>query len=131
MLAAVVFLVAPNWVGSDFSLGKLNQAMRYQAELRSDLVTIIHRAGGAKKIVACGRVQTEDFQKPMVAWYLGLKAVEANDSRSNLHWRASRAPNVILQTRDTGTAGLRPFIPTSVQYTKLRQRTFTLYEHCK
>jgi hypothetical protein len=129
--ATVVFLLVPGWVGSRFSIGKLNQAMRYQAELREDLSTIIERAGGAKKINACGKVQTEDFQKPMVAWYLGLKAVEANDSGSNRRWRASKAPNVILQTRDTGTAGLRPFLPTSVHYTKLRQRTFTLYEHCK
>jgi len=130
-LGALAFLLVPGWVGSNFSLGKLNHAMRYQAELRSDLVTIIGRAGGAKKIVACGKVQTEDFQKPMVAWYLGLKTVEANDSRSNLHYRRSQPPNVILQTRDTGTAGLRPFIPEGVSYTKLKVRTFTLYEHCK
>ena len=130
-LATLVFLFAPGWVGSQFKLSALNHAMRYQAELREDLATIIKRAGGAKKIIACGRVQTEDFQKPMVAWYLGLRAVEANDGRSNLRWRPSRAPNVILQTRATGKSALRPLIPTRVRYTKLRQRTFTLYEHCK
>jgi hypothetical protein len=131
LVVTAVFLLVPGWFGSRFSIGKLNHAMRYQAELREDLSTVIVKAGGAHKVLACGTVMTEAFQKPMVAWYLGVEKVEANDSRSVARRRASKAPTVILQTRATGTAGRRPFLPRSVHYTKLRQRTFTLYEHCK
>ena len=131
LAATLVFLLLPDYVGTRLSAGALDHAMRYQAELREDLSTIIQRAGGAKKVLACGTVMTEDFQKPMVAWYLDLKAVEANDARSNARKSASRAPNVILQTRATGRSARRPVLPTSVHYTKLRVRTFTLYEHCK
>ncbi|HEY5317353.1 MAG TPA: hypothetical protein VIJ20_05200 [Solirubrobacteraceae bacterium] len=132
-LATFVFLFLPTWVGSHFSAGKLNHALRYQGELRQDLSTIVSRAGGAKKVLACGRVETENFQKQMVAWYLGVESVSASDAplRSIAGRPASRNPNVILQTRDTGTARLRPVIPTNEHYTEIRQRTFRLYEHCR
>jgi hypothetical protein len=130
---AALILLVPHWFGSNFSIGKLSHALRYQAELREDVSTIITRGGGAKQIRACGTVQTESFQKQMVAWYLGVYAdqIRATDARLPRHQPVSKDPNVILQTRDTGTAGLRPFVPKSVHYTELRQRTFTLYEHCK
>lgn len=124
---SAVFLVVPNWVGTRVSAHALNHALRYQAELRQDLSAVVQRAGGAKKLLACGTVETEDFQKQMAAWYLGLETVKVSDSP-----RAPRtAPNVILQARATGTARLRPVVPKNVGYTMVRQRTFRLYEHCR
>jgi hypothetical protein len=130
---AALILLVPHWFGSNYSIGKLNRALRYQAELREDVSTIITRGGGAQRIRACGTVETESFQKQMVAWYLGVYAdqIRATDARLPRHQPVSKDPNVILQTRDTGTAAERPFVPKNVRYTKLRQRTFTLYEHCK
>ena len=133
LAAAAVFLVLPDWVGTHFPGYKLDHALRYQGELRQDLITIVNRAGGAKKLLACGEVETEKFQKQMVAWYLGVHAVKTPGASPDelAGETVSGNPNVILQTRDTGTAPLRPVIPMNVHYTRIRQRTFRLYEHCK
>jgi hypothetical protein len=133
LAATAVFLVFPNWVGSHFPTHKLDHALRYQAELRHDLTAIIDRAGGAKKVVACGRIETENFQKQMVSWYLGVETVVTNDDPPGKvdAEPAERDPNVILQTRATGTARLRPSVPKNVPYTSVRVRTFRLYEHCR
>jgi hypothetical protein len=128
LLAATAgFLFLPGWVGQHFKLHGLNDALRYQAELRQDLNTIVKRAGGASKIIACGKVETENFQVPMVAWYLGIPS---DDVSGQLPPSTSSRPNVILQARDTANAPLRPLIPKGVRYTEIRERTFSLYEHC-
>ncbi|MEA2196865.1 MAG: hypothetical protein QOJ25_916 [Solirubrobacteraceae bacterium] len=131
--AAAVFLVLPDWVGSHFPGHKLDHALRYQAELRQDLPAVINRAGGAKKLVACGEIETEKFQKQMVAWYLDVPSVKTPGASPDeiAGETVSGNPNVILQARDTGTARLQPAIPKNVRYTLIRQRTFRLYEHCK
>ena len=133
--ATAVFLVVPDWVGTGYSLGKLNRALRYQAELRQDLSRIIERAGGSQAILACGSVEVERFQKQMVAWYLGVdtkRATTPGPSPDGLPGEAAPTdPNVIFQDRDTGTAPLRPVIPQNVSYTITHVRTFRLYEHCR
>ncbi|MDQ6778390.1 MAG: hypothetical protein M3071_19710 [Actinomycetota bacterium] len=133
LAATAVFLVFPNWVGTHFPARKLNKALRYQAELRHDLSAIVNLAGGAKKVVACGKIETENFQKQMVSWYLGVETVETNDDPASKvdAQPAADDPNVIVQTRATGTARLRPAVPTNVAYTRITQRTFRLYEHCR
>jgi hypothetical protein len=133
LAATAVFLLVPSWAGSGFSIGKLDHALRYQGELRKDLSSILKRAGGAKKVLACGTVESEKFQKQMVAWYLDVPWVTAPGPTPDgiAGHAAPRDPNVILQTRDTGTAALRPVIPKNVRYTRLRVRTFRLYEHCR
>jgi hypothetical protein len=133
LAATAVFLVFPNWVGTHFPARKLDKALRYQAELREDLSAIVNRAGGAKKVVACGTIETENFQKQMVSWYLDVETVKTNDDAPSKvdAVPAAKDPNVILQTRATGTALLRPAVPKNVAYTRIRQRTFRLYEHCR
>ena len=128
--ATAVFLFVPGWVGGHFKAHKLDRALRYQAQLRQDLITIIDRAGGAKKVVACGSIQTENYQVPMVAFYLGLESVDVSDEPVP-GLPPPPDPNVIFQTRDTGTARLLPRIPTDRRYTVITQRTYRLYEHCK
>jgi hypothetical protein len=131
--ATAVFIVLPDWIGGHFPAHKLDHALRYQAELRQDLSAIVNRAGGAKKIVACGTIETEDFQKQMVSWYLGVKTVHTNDARAGQLENAYSVPDpsVILQTRATGTARLRPAVPENIAYTRIHVRTFRLYEHCR
>ena len=124
-LATALFLFFGGWVTKYFRAGPLDQALRYQARLRHDVQATIAKAQGAKAVLACGQVETEDYQVPMVAWYLGVESVDVADEQPNL------VANVIFQTRPTGTAPLRPVVPTSVHYTELTQGTFRLYEHCR
>lgn len=127
--AAAAFLFIPSWAGANFHPHALNRALRYQAELRQDLKAVIRRAGGPHAINACGKVETENFQVPMVAWYLGVTSVTISDEMPPAY--AATHANVIFQTRDTGTASLRPLIPAGVRYRVITQRTFRLYEHCR
>jgi len=127
------FLVFPDWVGTHFKARSLNHALRYQAELRADVSKIIHRAGGARKVLACGSVETENYEVPMVAWYLGVESIDVADEPPppTPGTPPPPDPNVIFQARDTGTAGLLPKIPKNEHYTEITQRTFRLFEHCK
>jgi hypothetical protein len=133
LAASAVFLVFPDFVVGHFPAHKLNHALRYQAELRQDLAAIVQRAGGAKKVVSCGTIETEDYQKQMVSWYVGVKTVHTNDAPAGEleNAYAVKDPDVILQTRATGRSLLRPSVPANVAYTRIRVRTFRLYEHCR
>ena len=131
--ASAVFLVFPNWVGGHFKAHPLNHALRYQAELREDVSAIIGKAGGAKKVLACGSIETENFQVPMVAWYLDIEANDITDQLpTTIANRGTKGDSpVILQARDTGTAALQPKVPKNKHYTEIKQRTFNLFEHCR
>jgi hypothetical protein len=130
-VVTVAFLFGPNWVGTHFQVHKIDRALRYQGALRKDLSTLVARAGGGKKIVACGVVETENYEVPMVAWYLGVESIDVSDELPRAPDGAPADPNVILQARDTGTARLLPLVPKAEHYTELKQGTFNLYEHCK
>ena len=125
LAATALFLFFGGWAGRYFKAHQTDRGLRYQADLRQDLSKIIDRAGGAKQVLACGKVETENYQVPMVAWYLGVESVDVADQQPNL------VANVIFQARPTGTAPLAPVIPTSLHYTEISQGTFRLYEHCK
>jgi hypothetical protein len=129
----LVYLFVPSWAAARLNARKLDHALRYQAELRRDLTAIIAKAGGAGRLLACGTLETEAFQKQMVAWYLDVPTVQvaATDARPPKDQPVSRDPNVILQTRDTGTARWRPYVPPNERYTETTLRTFRLYEHCR
>ncbi|MDQ6778391.1 MAG: hypothetical protein M3071_19715 [Actinomycetota bacterium] len=129
LAVGAAFLFYPTWAANKFHVGPLNRALHYQAELRYDLSALIRRAGGAKAVLACGRVETENFQVPMVAWYLGVQSVQVANEQS--FTGPANDPNVIFQTRVTGTAPLRPVLPTDLQYTETAQRSFRLFEHCR
>jgi hypothetical protein len=132
VVAAAVFLLVPDWVGVQFKAHKLDHTLRYQAELRTDLNAIINRAGGAKKLLACGTVETDNYQVQMVAWYLGIDSVDVSGEPSpSVASKSIRPdPNVILQARDTTNAALEPRVPKGIHYSEIGQRTFRLFEHC-
>jgi hypothetical protein len=123
--ATALFLLFGGWVTRYFHSGPLDRGLRYQADLRHDVSAIIKQAGGAKAVLACGQVETEDYQVPMVAWYLGVESVDVADEQPGL------VAGVIFQARPTSTAPLRPVIPTSVHYTEITHGTFNLFEHCR
>jgi hypothetical protein len=123
--AAGLFLFFGGWVARYLRPRAIGHTLSYQAELRRDVSAIIGKAGGAKAVIACGHVETENYQVPMVAWYLGVESVDVADQQPNL------VANVIFQTRPTRTAPLDPVIPPHVHYTEIRNGTFNLFEHCR
>ncbi len=129
LAVGAAFLFYPTWAATKFHVGPLNRALHYQAELRYDVSALIRRAGGAKAVLACGKVSTENFQVPMVAWHLGVQSDQV--ANEQVYTGPASDPAVIFQTRDTGTAPLRPILPTDLHYTEMTQRSFRLFEHCR
>ncbi len=109
-LLALVFLIGPNWVGANFiSIPRTHGSLVYQAHLRTGVSALIARFGGAAKVLACGSVMTEGFQVPMVSYALGVPEtrIEAPPATPSV---AGPPPNVILQTRDTRSSSLLPYL---------------------
>jgi len=68
---AVLSLATVHWAAPRFkNFGKLDRALRYQAELRFDLRDALAKAGGASAFKACGAATAGKFSVPLVAWYL-------------------------------------------------------------
>jgi hypothetical protein len=116
-LVALVFVTLPNWVGNSMiSIPRTHGSLVYQAHLREGMSDLIKRFGGADKVLACGSVMTEGFQVPMVAFVLDVPTtrIEAPPTLGGgAHPQpASTAPHLILQTRDTRSAHLLPFLST-------------------
>jgi hypothetical protein len=136
VLAALiaVFLFIPSWIGANVvDLPATHKALNYQARLRTDVTSIVHRAGGAGKLLRCGAVMTDGFQVPMVAWTLGVHTivVQAPPVSGPL---PAPLPNVILQARANGSrrTALLPRVPRGAGYRlRARTRTFRLYTKCK
>ncbi|MGH2877098.1 MAG: hypothetical protein ACRDLV_12680, partial [Solirubrobacteraceae bacterium] len=117
-LLALLFAFGPNWVGSNLiSIPRTHGSLVYQARLREGLNSLVARYGGPQKVLACGTVMTEGFQVPMVAWTLGV-ATPRIWAPPAAGAPAGPAPNLILQTRDTRSASLLPYLSTwpSVRY---------------
>ena len=68
---AVLSLATVHWAAPRFkNFGKLDKALRYQAELRFDLRDALAKAGGADAFKACGKATAGKFSVPLAAWYL-------------------------------------------------------------
>jgi hypothetical protein len=122
-LLALVFAFGPNWIGQNLiSIPRTHGSLVYQAHLRQGMAALVARAGGARRLLACGSVMTEGFQVPLVAWTLGVPTTRVEgppaDGGAKYAEPAEDAPNVILQTRDTRSASLLPLLSTwpSVAY---------------
>jgi hypothetical protein len=108
--AAAVFVFGPNFIGDKLiSIPATHGSLHYQASLRTAMQKLISQYGGPKKVLACGHVMTEGFQVPMVAYYLNTRTayIGAPPAAGD---PPGPAPNVILQTRDTRSASLLPYL---------------------
>jgi hypothetical protein len=139
-VAALAFVALPNFVGNNLiSIQRTHRSLVYQARLRDDVNTIIHRYGGAKKLLACGSVMTEGFQVPLVAWALDVHTRRVEASPTQTYVGANEAPNVILQARAHRHASLLPLPQTILNWERqgvayrlvLHQRTFRLFTACR
>jgi hypothetical protein len=110
-LAAAAFALLPGWIETqDFvALPKVHGALLYQARLRQDLGAAIARAGGPRRVLACGRVMTEGFQVPMVAYALGVPTPRVLAPPASTA-TPGPAPDVILQTRATRSSSQLPIV---------------------
>jgi hypothetical protein len=109
-LVAAAFVFAPNFIGDKLiSLPATHGSLHYQASIRSAMQKLINQYGGPDKVLACGHVMTEGFQVPMVAYYLNTRTayIGAPPAAGD---PPPPAPNVILQTRDTRSASLLPYL---------------------
>ncbi len=116
-VVALVFVLLPNWVGNNMiSIPRTHGSLVYQAHLREGMNDLVTRFGGRAKVLACGRVMTEGFQVPMVAFVLDVPTTRVQapptDGGAEHPEPASAAPNLILQTRDTRSAHLLPLLST-------------------
>jgi hypothetical protein len=134
VLAAAAFALLPAWIaGQDFvALPKVHGALLYQAHLRESLTRAIARVGGPGRVLACGRVMTEGFQVPMVAYALDVPTVRVLAPPAP-GAAAGPAPNLILQTQATRSSTLLPIVRTwnHVDYAyRGRSGPWNIFTHC-
>ncbi len=109
-LLALVFMLGPNWIGSNLiSIPRTHGSLVYQAHLREGMNDLVARFGGAKRVLACGSVMTEGFQVPLLSWILNV-ATTRIEAPPPAGTAPGAAPNVILQTRDTRSAARLPYL---------------------
>jgi hypothetical protein len=132
IVAAALFMALPPWIGGQVvDLPATHRALNYQAQLRSDVKLAINRAGGAARLLKCGRIMTEGFQVPMVAYALGVHTlrVEANPVKGPT---LQPYPNVIMQARANRRAHLLPLLPQGAGFQRIAHtRTFQVYTTCR
>jgi hypothetical protein len=139
LAAAAVFLAVPPWIANNvISLPRTHAALVYQAHLREDAAAIVHHYG-AHHLLTCGngRVMTEGFQVPMLAWYLHVRTLRIEDQPPDPDAPAPW-PSVILQDRDTRAAELLPTWQTighweslGARYRIVGWRTFRVFLDCR
>jgi hypothetical protein len=97
-------------------------SLRYQAQLRDDLVDAVQQAGGAPKLLACGPIQTNRSEVPLIAWMLGvpLGSVESGHGE------------VIVQSRNAAQTPVEPAVPRAPRYRPVAEAgTVKIFTHCR
>jgi hypothetical protein len=125
---AAVALLAPGAVlvarprGADLlSVRPTENALRYQADLRSDLPRAVQLAGGASALIACGPIEPNPSEAPLTAWTLGLGLDSITGYRGD----------VIIQTRNAANAPLLPVVPRRPRYLLAAQvGKVSIFVHC-
>ncbi len=134
-----VFIFVPTWFTHRMlTIKSIRYDVRYQAQLRDAISSLIARAGGAKRVMACGSVMTENYQVTMAAWYLGVR-ISYVQSAGDKSRRAKKelGPNVVFQSPITSGSPLYP-TPAEIKaweqggshYSVSRHYPVTLYMDC-
>jgi hypothetical protein len=98
----LVFIFVPSWFTNRLpTIPSIRVSLQYQAELRERVADQIRNAGGANRILTCGGptniVMTNDFQVPMVAWYLGVPIKRVESTPPPTRKIKGDGPNVMFQ----------------------------------
>ena len=97
-------------------------SLRYQAELRDDLDDAVQEAGGVAKLLACGTIQTNRSEVPLMAWTLGvpLRSIE------NGHGA------VIVQSRNAAETPAEPAVPRAPHFRPVAAAGIVrIFTHCR
>ncbi|HEV7774725.1 MAG TPA: hypothetical protein VGO48_15700 [Conexibacter sp.] len=123
---AVLSLATVHWAAPRFkNFGKLDKALRYQAELRFDLRDALAKAGGADAFKACGKATAGKFSVPLAAWYLDEHTLDVG--------LVPAPQGVIAAARTTNKQSLKPQPeqPYPPGYAPVQTvRTTTLFSTC-
>jgi hypothetical protein len=123
---AALSLATVHWAAPRFkNFGKLDKALRYQAELRFDLRDAVAKAGGAEAFKACGKATAGKFSVPLAAWYLDEHTLDVG--------LVPAPQGVIVAARTTNKQSLKPQPeqPYPPGYAAVRTvRTTTLFSTC-
>ncbi|HKG39491.1 MAG TPA: hypothetical protein VKB25_10925 [Conexibacter sp.] len=123
---AVLSLATVHWAAPRFkNFGKLDKALRYQAELRFDLRDALAKAGGATAFKACGKATAGKFSVPLAAWYLDEHTLDVG--------LAPDPRGMIVAARTTNKQSLKPQPqqPYPPGYAPVQTvRTTTLFSTC-
>ncbi|MBS1869636.1 MAG: hypothetical protein JSS99_08235 [Actinobacteria bacterium] len=123
---ALLSLATVHWAAPRFkNFGKLDKALRYQAELRFDLRDALAKAGGATAFKACGKATAGKFSVPLVAWYLHEHTLDVG--------LTPEPRGVIVAARTTNKLSLKPQPqqPYPPGYAPVQTvRTTTLFSTC-
>lgn len=122
---AVLLAATYHWAGPKFrTFGRLDRALRYQADLRTDLRNGLDKIGGGKLFASCGPVATGMYQVPMVAWHIDR---HTNDVRLD----PDPAGGAAVASRSTGRAPWAPPGPFPAGYELIMpERSTHLYSTC-
>lgn len=123
---AVLFAASAHWAKPRFAnFDELDRALRYQAELRTDLKTALEKAGGVDAFKACGKATAGKFSVPLVAWHLDEHTYDVG--------LVPAPQGVIVAARTTNKRTLvpQPEQPYPPGYRPVaRYRTTTLFSTC-
>ncbi|HET9718657.1 MAG TPA: hypothetical protein VFP55_01130 [Solirubrobacteraceae bacterium] len=98
VLMMLAFLFLPGWFTHRLpSVRGIRYALRYQAQLREQVAALVRTAGGAKKVMACGSVMTNNYQVTLVAWYLDVPIPFVQALPPKQTSQPAVGPNVVFQ----------------------------------
>ncbi len=109
-----VFMFVPSWFTHRMlTIRSIRYDVRYQAQLREGIASLIRQAGGAKRVTACGSIMTENYQVTIVSWYLGvpISSVQSAGDKTRKP-KVEPGPNVIFQNPITSGS---PTYPTAAE----------------
>lgn len=90
-MAATVLLAAAGQ-SPGLHLGRALDQIRYQARLAKDLRHAVREAGGATRLLACGPIQANPSEVPLVAWSIGTPMRSAESDSGTVIIRSRNGP---------------------------------------
>jgi hypothetical protein len=103
------------------NLATTGARQRVDARLRQDLSSAVREAGGAGRLISCGSIQTNPSEAPLAAWTLGVPML----------WTENPHGNVLIQSRNAGSAVLAPLLPRGRGYRLVSGvGTVRIFEKC-
>ena len=102
-------------------LGRAVADVGYQGRLDRDLARAVRAAGGPTRLLACGPVQTNASEVPLVAWVLGTQMRSAE----------SESGAVVIQAPNGPQGAVLPSVRAGRYRTVARSGAVTILSRCR